>query len=73
MSERIGIGADGELVAAGVVGGGQGLGLGVGDGGIGGVEGQGQDERRIRVTSDESRKLRSFVRYRGVGVCLLEV
>ena len=32
LNERIGIGADGELVARGVVGGGQGLGLGVGDG-----------------------------------------
>ena len=41
LSERIGIGADGELVAGGVAGGGQGLGLGVGDG-IGGVGGQGQ-------------------------------
>ena len=42
MSERIGIGAHGELVAGGPVGGGQGPGLGVGDEGIGGVGGQGQ-------------------------------
>ena len=42
LSEWIGIGAHGELVAGGVVGRGQGLGLGVRDGGIGGVGGQGQ-------------------------------